>query len=102
MTTPSPDNGGHYQVHCSKSVANRLRRLQRIATRRGQGNEHILAFSKIIDALRHDPYSMGEPLYRLSTLRLQVRTVVIAPLALEFAVSETHFIVYLKSGRLLS
>ena len=45
---------------------------------------------------------MGEPLYRLPTLRLWMRTVVVAPLVIDFAVSEDRPIVYIKSGKLLS
>jgi len=38
----------------------------------------------------------------LRRLQLQVRTIVIAPLVIDFAVSEDHPHVYIKSGRLLS
>jgi hypothetical protein len=52
--------------------------------------------------LQKSPMKAGEPLYRLSAMRLQVRTIVIAPLAIDFAVSEDLPHVYIKSGRLLS
>ena len=98
---PDPDNGG-YQVHYSKAIGESIRQLQRQATRRGQGKAFLAAFRRIVRAPQRDPNAVGEPLYRLPNLRLNVRTVVIAPLAIDFAVSEDHPLVFIKSGRLLS
>jgi hypothetical protein len=100
---PSPGNGAqHYQIHYSKAVGNFLRGLQRKAAREGRGNAFALALRRIAVALQKSPMKAGEPLYRLSAMRLQVRTIVIAPLAIDFAVSEDLPHVYIKSGRLLS
>jgi GTP1/Obg family GTP-binding protein len=97
------ENGGsHFQVHYSKAVGEALRELQRKATRRGQGQAFLSAFREIVRALREVPNEVGEALYRLPNLRLQVRTVVVAPLAIDFAVSEDHPFVYIKGGKLLS
>jgi hypothetical protein len=71
-------------------------------TRRGQGKAFVSAFRRIVRALQRDPNSVGEPLYHLPNLRLHIRTVVIAPLAMDFAVSEDYPLVFIKSGRLLS
>ena len=100
---PNPDNGDQrYEIHHSKNVDDSLRRLQHIASRRGQGKAFRLAFKQILNALQLRPWKAGEPLYRLAVMRLQVRTIVIAPLVIDFAVSEDHPHVYIKSGRLLS
>jgi hypothetical protein len=96
-----PDNGG-FQIHLSGVVGKALRQLQREASRRGEGKEFASALSRIIRVLRQDPNAVGEPLYRLPNLRLNVRTIVIAPLAVDYAVSQDHPYVYIKSGRLLS
>jgi hypothetical protein len=98
---PAAGDGG-YQVQCSKAVGDPLRELQRQATRQGQGQAFVAAFRRIVGALRQNPTWAGEPLYRLPKLRLQVRTFVIIPLAIDFAVSEDHPQVYIKSGKLLS
>jgi hypothetical protein len=98
---PDPENGG-YQVHYSKAVGDDLRKLQRQATRRGQGKAFLSAFRRIVRALQRDPNAVGEPLYNLPNLRLDVRTVVIVPLVIDFAVSQDHYLVFIKSGRLLS
>jgi hypothetical protein len=97
-----PNGSDPYQVHYSKAVLASFRQLQRKATRRGQGEEFLSAFRRIIRLLHREPLMVGEALYRLPNLRLQVRTVAVAPLLVDFAVSEDAPIVYIKSGRLLS
>ena len=96
-----PENGG-FHVHYSGAVGDELRELQRQANRRGQGKAFASAFRRIVRALQRDANVVGEPLYRLPNLRLRVRTVVIAPLSIDFAVSEDSPHVYIKTGRLLS
>jgi hypothetical protein len=94
---PRPLNGG-YEVLCSAVVAETLRQLQGRATRRGQGKSLASAFKQIVAALSKDPNVVGEPLYRLP----RVRTVVVSPLVIDFAVSEDRPLVYIKSVKLLS
>src|SRR5262249_36914266 len=94
-------NGG-WRVSYSEAVGKQLRRLQQTATRRGQGDEFLAALRQIIQLLRQDPASAGEPLYRLPALGLRMRTIAIAPLLIYFAVSEERPDVYVKSGKLLS
>jgi hypothetical protein len=91
-----------YSLDFSDAVADQLITLQHRAAHRGQGKEFAAAFRRIIRALRRDPYAVGEPLYRLPVLRLQMRTVVVAPLFIDFAIREERPIVYIKSGKLLA
>ena len=91
-----------YYLDFADFVADELRKLQRIATHRGQGKAFAAAFRRIFRALRKDPNAVGEVLYRLPVLKLQIRTVVVAPLVIDFAVSEERPIVYIKSGKLLA
>jgi hypothetical protein len=60
-----------------------------------------LAFRQIVERLQLDPTEFGEPCYRLSALRMQVRTVVVRPLAVDFAVCEDHPLVFIKGATLL-
>jgi hypothetical protein len=99
MATPA--NGG-YQVTYSKAVGDALRQLQRQAAHQGRGTAFVSAFRRIVRALGKNPNAVGEPLYRLPNLRLQVRTIAVSPLVIDFAVSEDSPLVYIKSGRLLS
>ena len=78
--------GPSYQVHGSGIIAATLRRLQRQAKREGRGEAMLTALRRIYDRLEQDPYSIGEPLYRLPGLRMRVRTVVVRPLVIDYAV----------------
>jgi hypothetical protein len=89
-------------VDSSGHIAEQIRSLQRQATRRGQGTAFTLAFLRIIKALRRDPFGVGEPLYSLDAMGLQVRTIAVAPLVIDYAVDQPRAIVYLKVCKLLS
>src|SRR5262249_8529621 len=99
---PPRDSNGSYVIDFFEAVAERLRKLQRVASQRGLGDAFRTAFRRIVRRLRRDPTAVGELLYHLPGLGLQVRTVVVAPLVIDFAVSVDHRIVYIKSGKLLS
>jgi hypothetical protein len=45
---------------------------------------------------------VGEPIYRLPALRMQVRTIVVRPLVVDFVVCEDQPLVFLKVVSLLS
>ena len=83
-------------------MAERLRRLQRQAAREGRGQAMVAAFKRLVHRLQRNAPGVGEPLYRLSVLRMQVRTVVIRPLAVDFAVCEDRPLVFIKSIQLLT
>src|SRR5437899_3008456 len=96
-----PDNGG-YHVDCSLVVLAALRKLQRQATRGGRGQAFLSAFRRIIQSIRAKPNTVGEPMYRLPNLRLQIRLIIVSPLVIEYGVSEAHPFVLIRSGKLLS
>ena len=52
--------------------------------------------------LQTSPGNLGEPLYRLAALRMQIRTVVLGPLAVDFGVCEDRPVVFIKGVVLLS
>jgi hypothetical protein len=97
-----PSDPRVWEVHFSGSIAQTLRKIQREAARRGRGQEALDAIREILHKLQHKPMETGEPLYHLQALRLQVRTTVLKPLAVDFAVSEERPHVFLKGVRLLS
>lgn len=96
-----PQNGKRrFAVHCSEAVANDLYQLQqRVSPARKRSIS--AAFRQILKQLQIDPRKAGEPAYRLPSLRLQVRKVVVRPLVIDFAVSEDLPLVFIKSGMLL-
>lgn len=74
-----------WQVHSSGLINSEIRKLQRRAVREGRGEQMLTALRHIAQLLHRDPTTFGEPLFRLPALRMQVRTVVIRPLAFNFA-----------------
>jgi hypothetical protein len=93
-------NGEKYQVHCATVVAEEIFQLQQ-SVPQSQRKRFADVFEQIVRRLQHDPNEFGEPLYHLPSLRMQVRTAVILPLAVDFAVCEDRPLVFIKSGRLL-
>jgi hypothetical protein len=83
-------------------IAQALRQIQRRAAREGRGEEVLSAFRQIARQLQADPVNLGEPLYRLPNLRMQVRSVAVRPLVVDFGVCEDRPLVFLRSVKLLS
>lgn len=98
----SSGQSGPYEVHNSTEIAQAFLRLQHQATQEGRGPELLRATREAYARLRANPNEVGEPLYRLPALRMQVRCVAIRPLYVDFAVCEDRPLVFLKAVRLLS
>ncbi len=98
----SPGNGRRlFQISFSDVIAEDIRQLQRRASREGRGEEFLLALRAVVDFLQKNPNDFGEPLYRLTAVRMMVRCSVIRPLSIDFAVCEDRPIVFIKAVRLL-
>jgi hypothetical protein len=95
-------NGGPYGVHFSGAVAQGLLQIQRLASEQGRGEAVLTAFRQAIRRLTQDPTNFGEPLYRLPALRMQIRSGVIGPLVIHFAVCEDRPLVFIKGAELLT
>lgn len=91
-----------YEVHNSNAIAAEFFRLQQEATQQGRGEELLRATRDAYDRLRKDPNEFGEPLFRLSVMRIQVRCAIIRPLYIDFAVCEDRPLVFIRAVRLLA
>lgn len=100
----SSASSGDYPFHLGFSgvLAEAIRQLQRQASHEGRGKEFLVAIRTVMDRLRQDPREFGEPLYRLSAMRMQVRCVAVRPLYVDFAVCEDRPLVFLKAVKLLA
>jgi hypothetical protein len=99
---PSSTNGERqYRLAFSGVIRRALHRLQIQASLEARGNDFLRALRTIVDRLTHNPNEFGEPLYRLSALRLRVHAVVVDPLAVTFAVHEDRPVVFIKTVDLL-
>jgi hypothetical protein len=101
MSSPG-DGRRRYQVHCSGAITKIIRHIHRQATVQGRGKLVTKAFRQILLQLEVDPFRLGEPAYRLSSLRMQVRTVIARPLVVDFAVCENRPRVFIKGVKLMS
>jgi hypothetical protein len=98
----SANGGDFYQVHGSGTIAQAIRQIHHRALREGRGREVAEALHLLKRRLQINPGNLGEPLYRLAALRMQVRTAVIGPLAVDFGVCEDRPVVFIKGVALLS
>ena len=98
----SPNGGRLYEVHGSETIAEAFRQVQRQAYRENRGQEMVAALRFLRQGLQRRPLNLGEPLYRLAVLRMQIRMVVIGPLVVSFGVCEDRPLVFIKSVSLLS
>jgi hypothetical protein len=97
-----PEGSPRYRVDCSLAVTRSLRDLRRKAFRAGLGEEFVRAFQRIIERLEMNPTELGEPLYQLPALRMQVYSAAIHPIVIHFAVRQDARLVIIKGANLLS
>jgi hypothetical protein len=98
----SSSNGERlYRVEFSGMIEQELRELLRQAVWQGRGPQFREALRKVFHHLVRQPNELGEPLYRLTNLRLHVRHVAVGPLVIHFAVHENYPLVFIKSVALL-
>jgi hypothetical protein len=93
---------GRYTVRCSGAIIASIHLIRRRAWDQGRGKAVTRALRKIIDQLENDPWNFGEPAYGLPSLRMQVRTAIVRPLAVDFGVCEDRTLVFIKGVKLLS
>jgi len=98
-----PGNGARrFEVHCSGAIAEIIRQAHRQAWLQGRGRTVTKSFRQVIRRLETDTFHLGETAYRLPSLRMEVRTVVVRPLVVDFAICEDHPLVFIKGVKLLS
>jgi hypothetical protein len=95
------DNGSTYKVIANAAMRQALLELQARAAERGLGPAVLAAMKTMQNWLRHDPLALGEPVYHLYQLKMQMRVAVIPPLHIHYAVHQTEPIVFIKGVDLL-
>jgi hypothetical protein len=78
-----------------------FKRIQKQAKDEGRGEQVLSAMRSMWHQLSYAPDEFGEPLYRLSGLRLQVRHGAVGPLLFYFAVHDQMPLVFIKAVTLL-
>ena len=90
-----------YYVDASAELRKQIRELHQIALSQGRGRLFAKDLRKIYNRMHLDPFEIGEPLYKLPMLRLQIRTASILPVVGTYSVSNDNPIVMIKSVQLL-
>jgi hypothetical protein len=98
---PDSGNGRRFEVHCSGAVANDLYQMQE-GVASFQKQRIAAAFEKIVRDLQVKANEIGEPLYRLPHLHIQVRSTVVPPLGVVFGVCEDRPDAFIKTCKLLA
>jgi hypothetical protein len=88
MTTQGNGHSAPYTATMSQQTKAVLKSLHAQAVGAGTGQRFVAALRQIIQRLRSDPMTFGEPLYHLPALKLVVRQGIIAPLVVDYAVHE--------------
>jgi hypothetical protein len=91
-----------YNVRLSEQNKQKLREHYLEAAQAGTGQRFLSALRRILDRLRTDPLTFGEPSYRLPALQLMVRQAVIAPIIVDYAVHDEQPIVFIRGFKVLS
>jgi hypothetical protein len=90
----------HVTRFIAGAITQELKNLQSQAIKKGK--TIASAFRQIIQRLRDNPTETGEPNYRLPFMRMEIRTVVVRPLVVDFAVCEDKPLVFIKGVMLLT
>jgi vacuolar-type H+-ATPase catalytic subunit A/Vma1 len=95
----APTNGrssGPYRVVISEYFRQRIMAALANALQAGTAETFRAAFRQISERLRADPWTFGEPKYRLPALRLQVRQAAVKPIVIDYAVHEEQPVVFIR------
>ncbi len=95
-------NGPTFAVHMATQTKLHLKHLHIEADHAGRGAEFVAAFRHIVRQLQQDPWTFGEPTFRLPALKLQVRTAANAMLVVDYGVHEEKSLVFIRGFKMLS
>lgn len=95
-------NGETYNVQLLGLAKTQLRQRYLEAAAAGKRAPFLAALRQIAARLQKDPLNLGEPLYRLSGMKLFVRQAVIAPVVVNFGVHDEKPLVLVRGFDALS
>jgi hypothetical protein len=91
-----------YQVRLSQLARNTIRQHYLEASQAGTGPQFLAALRRLLEHLRAEPLTFGDPCYRLPALRLRVFLAVVSPLVVHYAVHEERLFVFIHRVKVLS
>lgn len=96
-----PNGPPEFKVVLAHYLKERANQLHDTAAEQGLGTHFIGALKVINEALRRDPKHFGDPVFRLSALRLTVFIRAVFPLAVDYGVHDTLPLVIVRGFRLM-
>lgn len=90
-----------YYVDVSGELRERIKACYHEAVKENRQDQFLAALTEINRRLTEDPKNLGDPLYRLRLLKLQIYSSAIRPVFVEYGVSEEHPIVVLRRIKLM-
>jgi hypothetical protein len=93
-----PTNGsGQFHIDLAPTISARVKALHHAAVAGGRGVEFRAAFRRLLDRLRVDALTYGEPVYPLRALGLIVRKAVEPPIAVHYTVHPQRRVVWFSA-----
>lgn len=75
----------------------RLQELALASRHTDRAGEISRATRQVMQLLEHAPHEQGDPMYRVRSMRLEVRHIIVSPLYFEYGVHETEPVVFIRS-----
>ena len=91
----------HYRLGMTGPAKDEYRRIGVEAVDAGLGTNVKQAMRAIVARLRTDPAGFGEPLYRMTKLKMMIRCAAISPLFVEYGVPDTEPVIIIRKVRWL-
>ena len=90
-----------YAVSMSPLQRERLLQLHAKADAQNRGKQFLSALREIFQRLRQQPRSFGEALFKLTVLKLEIRTAAVHPLVVDYGVHLEKNLVLIQGFKLL-
>ena len=90
----------NYRVDMSDVVMRELTRVKEVGRQIGLGQVVPQALYAVMQHLRTDPHSFGDPGEELHHLKLKIRKAFLNPLSVKFAINDEHRVVYVMKVQL--
>lgn len=97
-------NGAHepFTVEVTGFARAQIREISRRAIYTETGDAVAAAFRELLTRLRASARELGEPMYHLRKMRMEVRNAAVPPLYIEYGVHEEHPLVVIRQVARLS
>jgi hypothetical protein len=102
MTTHGNGPPRLYVVRFVGTAKEQVKQRFREALHKGNEKRYIAALRTIIEQLKRQPVTFGEPLYRLPALQMVVYHAAVAPVAVDYGVHEQQPFVFIRGVQAMS